>query len=210
MNLIQQLNWRYAAKAMNGRNIPQEKLERILEAARLAPSSYGLQPYKIIVVSNPLLKEKIKAAAYDQRVVTECAYLLVFAAWDTYTEARINKAFDQINEARGTAIELSENKRRHLLAVYPKRSAEENFTHIAKQCYISLGIAAVAAAEEGIDATPMEGFENEKIDALLDLATEKLKSTLLLTLGYRDPDQDWLASLPKARTPKADFITYLS
>lgn len=210
MTLIQKLNWRYATKAMNGQNIPQEKLERILEAARLAPSSYGLQPYKIMVVSNPLLKEKIKAAAYNQRVLTECACLLVFAAWDTYTEARINKAFDRTRSTYGKNIEEYENKRKHLLSLYPQRSAEENFIHIARQCYISLGIAAVAAAEENIDATPMEGFENEKIDALLGLEKEQLKSTLLLTLGYRDPNQDWLAHLPKARTPKADFITYFS
>ena len=83
MELLDKLNWRYATKAMNGEKVPQEKIDAILEAASLAPTSSGLQPFEILVITNPELKEKIKAIAWNQSVVTDCSHLLVFAAWDT-------------------------------------------------------------------------------------------------------------------------------
>jgi nitroreductase/dihydropteridine reductase len=89
MELLERLKWRYATKAMNGKKVADDKVNRILEAASLAPTSSGLQPFEIIVITNPEVKEKIKAIAWNQSVVTDCSHLLVFAAWDTYTEDRI-------------------------------------------------------------------------------------------------------------------------
>lgn len=97
MELLDQLNWRYAAKAMNGEPVAEDKIERILEAARLAPTSSGLQPFEIIVIKNQELKEKIRPEAWNQSVVTDCSHLLVFAAWDNYTVERINYMFDLTN-----------------------------------------------------------------------------------------------------------------
>lgn len=207
MNLLELLNKRYATKAMNGQQVPQEKIDNILEAARLAPTSSGLQPFEIIVISNQELKDKIKPIAFNQSVVSDCSHLLVFAAWDNYTEDRINMMFDLTNETRGFTNEGWENYRKMLLNAYPQRAEEINFTHAAKQAYLALGITLVAAVAEGVDSTPMEGYDAAALDALLDLKSKGLKSVSLVALGYKDADKDWLVNLKKVRRAKTDFVT---
>jgi len=209
MELLEKLKWRYATKAMNGKKVAQEKLDNILEAARLAPTSSGLQPFEIIVVSNQKKKEELKAAANNQTVVADCSHLLVFAAWDTYTAERINKAFDLTIELRGGSNEGWDKYRKFLLENYTKRDAKENLNHAAKQAYIALGFALVAAAVEQVDATPMEGFDPAAFDKILELDKKGLKSCVLLTLGYRDAEKDWLANLVKVRKAKNDFFTFI-
>jgi nitroreductase len=207
MSLLEKLNWRYASKAMNGQVVPQEKVNNIIEAARLAPTSSGLQPFEVYVITNPDVKEKIKAAAFNQSVVTDCSHLLVFAAWDTYTAERINHMFDLTNEKRGFTNEGFEAYRKNLLANYTAKSAEDNHQHAAKQAYIAFGMSLAAAAFEGVDATPMEGFNPSAVDEILGLKEKGLKSTLLLPLGYRDVKKDWLAGLVKVRKSYQDFVT---
>jgi len=209
MELLNKLNWRYATKAMNGEKVPQEKIDNIIEAISLAPTSSGLQPFEVIVVTNQEVKEKIKAIASNQSVVTDCSHLLVFAAWDTYTAERINKMFDLVNVERGFENEGWENYRQMLLNNYPKRDAETNFNHAAKQAYIAFSHAVVAAAFEEVDATPMEGFNPAALDELLGLKEKGLRSCVLLPLGYRDADSDWLVNLKKVRKPKEDLITVI-
>ena len=122
MDLLQRLNWRYATKKMNpAKVVPQEKVERILEAVRLAPTSSGLQPFEVIVISSAELREKIKPIAWGQGQIGDCSHLLVFAAWDDYTPERINMMFDLTNEARGIKSEGWENYRNMLLKNYPPR-----------------------------------------------------------------------------------------
>lgn len=207
MELIDKLNWRFATKAMNGTKVSQEKIDKILEAARLAPTSSGLQPFEIIVITNQDLKEKIRPLAANQSQIVDCSHLLVFAAWDTYTEERINKMFDLTNDVRGFKNEGWEAYRQQLLALYPNKSPEENFVHTSKQAYISFGAAIIAAAFEEVDSTPMEGFSPEAVDELLELNKKGLKSVVLLPLGYRDTTNDWLVNLQKVRKSKEDFIT---
>lgn len=209
MELLDKLNWRYATKAMNGTLVPQEKVDKIIEAARLAPTSSGLQPFEIMVITNPEVKKKIRPVAWDQSVITECSHLLVFAAWDTYTKERINYMFDLTNNIRGFKNEGWENYRQQLLNSYPQKDAEENFNHAAKQAYIALGIAMVAAAYEKVDTTPMEGFDAEAVDKILGLREKGLRSTVMLTLGYRAPKEDWLDDLEKVRKPTEDLVTLI-
>ena len=209
MELLEKLNWRYAAKAMNGEVVPQEKVDHILEAASLAPTSSGLQPFEIIVIKNADLKAKIRAISWNQSVVTDCSHLLVFAAWDTYTEERINKMFDLTNEIRGQKFEGWENYRQMLLNTYPQRDAEENFNHAAKQAYIAFSQAMTAAAFEGVDSTPLEGFDPSALDELLQLRAKGLRSCVMLSLGYRDAEKDWLVNLTKVRKSKEDLITVI-
>ncbi|MDA9343626.1 nitroreductase family protein [Algibacter sp.] len=209
MELLDQLNWRYAAKAMNGETVAEDKIERILEAARLAPTSSGLQPFEIIVIKNQELKEKIRPEAWNQSVVTDCSHLLVFAAWDNYTVDRINYMFDLTNEIRGFKNEGWENYRQMLLSAYPQKEAEENFNHAAKQAYIALGMAMVAAAYEKVDCTPMEGFSADKVDAILGLREKGLRSTVMLPIGYRAQKEDWLVDLVKVRKPMTDLVTVI-
>lgn len=208
MDLIQKLKWRYATKKMDSQKaVSQEKVERILEAVRLAPTSSGLQPFEIIVVTNHEVREKIKAIAWNQSQITDGSHLLVFAAWDNYTADRINMMFDLTNQERGSTNEGWENYRKMLLGKYPLRSAEENFQHAAKQAYIGLGVALVAAAFEKVDSTPMEGFDNKALDDILNLPAKGLKSVAIMPLGYRETDKDWLVNLKKVRKPRDQFVT---
>lgn len=209
MELLDKLNWRYAAKAMNGEIVAEDKIERILEAARLAPTSSGLQPFEIFVIKNQDIKEKIKPVAWNQSVITDCSHLLVFAAWDTYTEDRINYMFDLTNEIRGVKNEGWENYRQMLLKAYPEKDAEENFNHAAKQAYIAFSQAIIAAAYENVDATPLEGFDPASVDKILGLREKGLRSAVMLPLGYRAEDKDWLASLVKVRKPMEDLVTVI-
>jgi len=209
MELLDKLNWRYAAKAMNGEKVSQDKIDNIIEAARLAPTSSGLQPFEIIVVKNQAIKEEIKPVAWNQSMITDCSHLLVFVAWDTYTEDRINKMFDLTNEVRGFKNEGWENYRQMLLGSYPKKDAEENFNHTAKQAYIALGTAIIAAAYEGVDTTPIEGFDPDAVDKILGLREKGLRSVVMLPVGYRDTDTDWLVNLKKVRKSTEDLVTVI-
>ncbi|MDE3010369.1 MAG: NAD(P)H-dependent oxidoreductase [Pseudomonadota bacterium] len=211
MDLIQTLNWRYATKKFDPtRSVSQEKVDRILEAVRLAATSSGLQPYQVLVITNREMLGKIRAIAMGQGQVVDCSHLLVFAAWDDYTPARINMMFDLVNEQRGGSNEGWDNYRQMLLANYPKRGAEVNFQHAARQAYIGLGTALVAAANEHVDSTPMEGFDADQLDALLDLRAQGLRSVALLPLGYREAGSDWLVSLKKVRRARAQFVTEIA
>jgi len=209
MDLLDKLNWRYAAKAMNGKTVSEDKIENILEAARLAPTSSGLQPFEIMVIKNQDLKEKIKPEAWNQSVITDSSHLLLFAAWDTYTADRINYMFDLTNEIRGFKNEGWENYRQQLINSYPQRDAEYNFNHAAKQAYIALGMAMVAAAYEKVDSTPIEGFSADKVDEILGLREKGLRSTAFLAIGYKQQDEDWLVNLEKVRKPMKDLITVI-
>ncbi|MDO9202223.1 MAG: nitroreductase family protein, partial [Hydrogenophaga sp.] len=158
--LLDKLQWRYATKKMDAtKAVPQDKVDRIVEAARLAPTSSGLQPYEIIVVSSKAVREQIQPIAWNQAQITDGSHLLVFAAWDNYTAERINHMFDLTNQQRGGTNEGWENYRQMLLKSYPQRDAEVNFQHAARQAYIGLGAALIAAAFEAVDSTPMEGFD---------------------------------------------------
>ncbi|RED45198.1 nitroreductase [Winogradskyella eximia] len=209
MELLDKLNWRYAAKAMNGKVVPEEKIQRILEAARLAPTSSGLQPFEIMVITNQEVKEKIKPVAWNQSVITDCSHLLVFAAWDTYTADRINYMFDLTNEIRGFKNEGWENYRQMLLSSYPQKDAEENFNHAARQAYIAFAEAITAAAFEGVDSTPLEGFDPAAVDEILGLREKGVRSAVLLPIGYRKEDEDWLVNLVKVRKPMEDLVTVI-
>jgi nitroreductase/dihydropteridine reductase len=206
--LIDKLRWRYATKKMNpALTIAQDKVDRILEAVRLTASSSGLQPYEVLVVNDPALRARIREHAWNQAQVTDASHLLVFAAWDNYTADRINAMFDLTNELRGMKNDGWEAYRRKLLATYPPRSAEENYQHAARQAYIGLGTALIAAAEEQVDATPMEGFDPAQVDEILGLKARGLRSVLLVPLGYRQPDGDWLVNLKKVRRPTEQFVS---
>lgn len=209
MELLENLKWRYATKAMNGKKVSEEKLNNILEAASLAPTSSGLQPFEILVIENQELKSEIRKIAWDQSVITDCSHLLVFAAWDTYTAERINKMFDLTNDIREFKNEGWESYRQKLLSYYPQRDAEENFNHAAKQAYIAFSLSIAAAAFEKVDSTPLEGFEADKLDQILGLREKGLRSCVMLPIGYRDSEKDWLVNLKKVRKSREDLVTII-
>jgi nitroreductase/dihydropteridine reductase len=208
MDLIQSLNWRYAAKKLNPTlAVPQDKVSRIVEAVRLTATSSGLQPYELFVVTNKEVRERIKPIAWNQAQITDGSHLLVFAAWDNYTVDRINAMFDLTNDERGFKNEGWENYRQMLLKSYPQRDAEVNYQHAARQAYIAVGTALIAAAAEEVDATPMEGFDPAALDEILGLRARGLRSVVIMPLGYRATEGDWLVNLKKVRRPTSSFVT---
>lgn len=210
MSLIDDLNWRYATKKMNGKAVPQEKLDYILEATRLTPSSSGLQPYKVFVITDKEKLEKIKEFSFNQSQITDCSHLLVFAAWDGYTKERINEVFVKTARERGLPDNAMEDYENMLWGMYKPLGNEWHKTHTAKQAYIAFGLAIAAAAEQKVDATPMEGFDPAKMDEFLGLTELGLKSVVILPLGYRAEEGDWLQNLKKVRTPKENFVTEIA
>lgn len=206
MNLIDLMKWRYATKKMDpSKAVPQDKVDRIVEATRLSASSSGLQPYDVLVVTNPEVRQKLQAAAYNQAQVTEGSHVLVFAAWDNYTRERIMSMFNLMAKERGGETEASIAYRDRLIDSSLARDAQMNHEHAARQAYIGLGTAMIAAATEGVDATPMEGFDPAKVDEILGLSARGLRSVILLPLGYRETGKDWLEKLPKVRRATADW-----
>jgi nitroreductase / dihydropteridine reductase len=209
MDLIQALNWRYAAKRMNGQKVPQEKIENILEATRLAPSSMGLQPYTVLVIEDEDLRKQIQKVANNQPQIVEGSHLLVFAAWDNITELQINEYINNTAETRGVTLDSLSGFKNALLGIANRNTQEQNFQWSARQAYIAFGTAIAAAATEKVDATPMEGFNAAALDELLNLKEKGLRSVTLLPLGYRDAENDWLANQKKVRREKEEFFLHL-
>lgn len=208
MSIINQLNWRYATKRYNGQKVPSEKLENILEAIRLSASSIGLQPYSVIVVEDPEIKAQLRPAANNQPQITEASHLLVFAAWENITLDGINEYLQQTAEVRNVSLDSLSTLKAYLVSILDN-SPEQNFNWAARQAYIALGTALVAAADEQVDATPMEGFNPSEFDRILGLPEKHLKSVALLALGYRDAANDWNAGLPKVRRDKEKLFIRL-
>jgi nitroreductase/dihydropteridine reductase len=207
MALLDDLQWRYATKKYDPtKQVPQEYVDKIVEAARLAPTSSGLQPFRIIVVTDPELKEKLVPIAWGQRVVADASHILIFAAWDRYTEERIDDVYDRTTDERGLPRGRFGSYTDKLKAMYLPQEADVNFAHAARQAYIGFGLSIAQAAELKVDATPMEGFSGPELDTLLDLPSKGLRSVLMLPLGYRDAENDWLRPMKKVRSPREEFV----
>ncbi len=206
MSFLNNLNWRYATKKYDtAAKLPQEKLDTILEAIRMAPSSNGFQPYDVLVVSNAAIREKLKAAGFGQPQFTEAAVVLVFAAWDNIHVGNLGKVFDNFAAIRGASESLTE-RRKSSLANFEGKSAQENFAHAAQQAFIGLGFGLAAAAELKVDSSPMGGFNPAQFDEILGLKAKGLRSVAVLCLGTRASEGDWLAGLKKVRRSRADMI----
>ena len=207
--LSDHMGWRYATKKMTPSSpVPQEQVDAIIEAVRMAPTSSGLQPFELFVITNKELRSKIAEAANGQAQITDGSHLLVFATWDNYTAERIDEVVQLTVEARGDLPTLR-GYFDFLKANYVPRHPEINYAHAARQTYIAVGFALMAAAEQEVDSTPIEGFNPDAVDAILGLRERGLRSVVLMPLGYRDPEGDWLLPMPKVRKSRAAMVTDL-
>ena len=205
MELIESLQWRYATKKMNGDKIPQDKLERILEATRLAPSSYGLTPYQVIVVEDQDIKEQLVGACYGQTQLADSSAVLVFATWDTIDEESVGNYINTIAKERNLPVNNLNDFKGMMVGTITNMTEEKKTIWAQKQVYIGLGFSLVASALEGVDSTPMEGFVPSQVDEVLGLKELGLSSTVILTLGYRD-EVDVLSTLKKVRRDNDNFF----
>lgn len=207
MSLLEDLNWRHAVKAYDPtKKVSEENIQKIIEAARLAPTSSGLQPFKILVIKDQNIKNQLADSALNPDCMRECSHVLIFAGWDRYTAERIDKVYDFTTDERGLPRGRFSSYTDKLKSIYLAQSADENFAHIARQTYIALGMALAQAAELKIDTTPVEGFSNKVVDEVLELNKLGLKSVSLMYVGYADQERDWLNQMKKVRTPIEDFV----
>ncbi len=210
MELLNSLQWRYATKRYNSEvKLSDEVVMQIVETARMAPTSSGLQPFEMILIKNQELKEKLVPVAMNQVQVRECSHLLVFAAWDTYTEARIDSVFDNMETIREMPKGEMNEYKNSIKAHFGSLTPEQQFQHAARQAYIAFGLAIGAAAELKVDASPMEGFHNDQMDEVLGLTAKGLKSVTILALGERDHENDWLAPMKKVRFSLESILTVI-
>lgn len=206
MSLLNHLNWRYATKRMTGEKVSQEKVDYILEATRLSASSMGLQPYTILVVEDMELRKQIQKVAYNQPQIVEASHLLIFAAWDNITETQVDEYMQDIATVRSIPVESLADFKGSLMGAVVSRTQEQKYEWAARQTYIALGTALAAAAEQGVDATPMEGFDPAALDELLNLKDKGLRSVTMLPLGFRLAEADFLATAKKVRRNKEQLF----
>lgn len=210
MSLIEDLKWRHAVKGYDPtQKVSEEDISKIVEAARLAPSSSGLQPFKVIVVKDQQIKDQLAAGALNPECMQQASHVILFAAWDRYTAERIDKIYDFTTDERGLPRGRFESYTNKLKAIYLPQSAALNFAHTARQTYIALGLALAQAAELKVDTTPVEGFNNSHVDEVLQLKEQGLKSVSLMYVGVADPQKDWTAPMKKVRVPKEEFVIEL-
>jgi len=206
MEFLESLQWRYATKKMNGWKIPQDKLDRILQATKLAPSSYGLTPYNVIVVEDQKLKEELQGAAYGQSQLTDSSAVLVFATWDDVRESAVDTYIDYVAKQREIPVEGLKGMSDMMKGSLSNMTQEQKVSWAQRQAYIGLGFALTAAAVEGVDSTPMEGFNPPAVDRILGLQEHGLMSVVILPLGYRDTENDPMASMKKVRWDDKHFF----
>jgi len=206
MSLLDSLKWRYAVKRMNGNKIPEGTMNTILEATKLAPSSFGLTPYNIIVIEDEETRKKLQPHFYNQPQVGESSALVIFATWNSITEKEVAAYMQEIAEERGVPVESLNDFAGYINGSIKNLTAEQLQIWAAKQTYIALGFALVAAATEEIDATPMEGFKPDAVDEALGLKELGLHSAVAVTLGYRDAANDYLSGAKKVRRASEKLI----
>ncbi len=206
MSLLDALKWRYAVKRMNGNKIPEAKLNTILEATKLAPSSFGLTPYNIIVIEDEETRKKLQPHFYNQPQVGESSALVIFATWNSITEKEVADYMQEIADERGVPVENLKDFAGYINGSIKNLTAEQLQIWAAKQTYIALGFTLVAAASEEVDATPMEGFIPDAVDEALGLKALGLHSAVAVTLGYRDAANDYLSGAKKVRRATEKLI----
>jgi nitroreductase / dihydropteridine reductase len=209
-SLTESMNWRYATKKMNGTKVNTLKLNGVLEAIRLSPSSFGLQPFQVIVVKDQAIKEKMKAAAYHQPQMVDSDCVLVFAVKEGNYEAQVEALIARTAAERNMPIEQLEGYKQQILgSLSYMPTPEQRQGWAARQAYIALGVALTACAIKKIDSTPMEGFVPDTMDEILGLKEKGLKSVVMLAIGNRDEANDRLAGAKKIRPKSADFFIKL-
>ncbi|MBP4138383.1 nitroreductase family protein [Flavobacterium geliluteum] len=206
MELLEALKWRYATKKFSNKKVANEKIHEILEAINLSASSTGMQTYRVFAIENRKLQKELGEGSFNTQIA-ESSHLLVFAAFETVNKEMIDKYIQFIADERSMPVQNLADFKTALVDGLLNRTDEENFIWSAKQAYIGLGTGLIAAANLQVDACPMEGFNTERFDKLLGLKEKKLKSVVLLALGYRDEENDQFTKLKKVRISMDEFVT---
>ena len=209
-SLINQLQWRYATKAFDpAKKIAAAEWAVLEQALILSPSSYGMQPYKFLVITDPATREKLVPASWNQRQPADCSHYVVFAVRTSNTEAEVDEYMARIAEVRGGSADALGGFKKILVAdVVDGERGKMATEWAARQAYIALGNFMTAAALVGIDTCPMEGFVPPQYDEILGLREKGLTAAVACAAGYRSAD-DKYATLPKVRFPASKLIVHI-
>ena len=208
-NFIKNANWRYATKKFDAtKKVSDADLQTLKEAIRLSASSYGLQPYQVILVENPELRAQLQPAAWGQAQIVDASHVLVFANYTNIGDAEIDAYLNNVAETRGLPLDALQGYGDFMKSKISSLSAEQKNIWTSKQTYIALGNLLNAAAELNIDVTPMEGFEPEKVNTILGLNERGLNASLIATIGYRHAD-DATQSYAKVRKSEQELFINL-
>ena len=206
MNIVKALQWRYAAKKFDSsRVIPNDIIEVIKESFNLTASSYGLQPVKLLLVSNKSILQELVPLSSNQKQVGQASHLCVFCVDTNIDEAYIRSYFENIKSTRNTPDAVLSSFRDSIISSFGSKSTDEIYNWGAKQAYLSLGNMLTVCATQEIDACPMEGFDPEAYDAFFKLKEKGLRSALVMPIGYRAKD-DMFADMKKVRKDLTDSI----
>jgi nitroreductase len=198
--------WRYATKAFDpARTIDPATWAALEQAAVLAPSSYGLQPWAFVVVTDPEVRKRLHPVSWNQPQILDASHLVVFAAKHPPTAADVERHVANTEAVRGQPAGSLDPLRQRINGSLAKMSAADAHAWAARQCYIALGVFLSAAAQLGVDACPMEGFQPEKYDELLGLGERGLKAVVIATAGYRSAT-DKYAAAAKVRFPVDEVV----
>ncbi len=205
--ILDALNWRYAVKRFDAeKKLSSQQVEDVLQAAVLTPSSYGLQPYKIVVVENKDLRDRLQAASHGQPQVTDASHFLVLCGRKDFNHEYLQDYIERIALQRNTTADTMSGFLKmmegHLFGKFTEQDRKE---WIAKQVYIVLGNIMTACAAMEIDTCPMEGLDSAEYDKILDLDEQNLFTALACPIGYRSTE-DKYAGLPKFRYPQAELV----
>lgn len=205
MNLLEDLKWRHAAKGMNGTKVSEDKIGRLLEVINLTPTSLGMQAYKVLVIENQELKQRIFDEACPQQPVVGCSHLLVFVTNTDLSDQFMDDYFNRLEQKRNMGKEWMTKYRAKVEGFRAKNSSNEE-SWLSRQVYIALGFACVAAANERVDSVPIEGYDKSILDKILNLKEKNQSSVVMLPLGYSDPETDWMSKQPKVRKDLKDLV----
>lgn len=207
MSLVRSLEWRYATKKYDtSRQLSDEQFEDLLSSVQLAPSSYGLQPYRFITVKDPAKLEQISRAAFGQPQITTASKVLVIAVETNINEETVKNYIDKAAVARNTDRKSLAVREQFVNSRLALLSPDQKVEWAEKQAFLAIGILVSAAAEAGIDASPMEGFAPQQVDEILGFKEQHLKTALLFALGYRSAEDEF-ATIPKVRKTKTELFT---
>lgn len=205
-NITQALTWRYATKKFDTtKKLSEDTLHTLKESIRLSPSSYGLQPYAIIEVTTPELREKLKVSSYGQTQVTDASHLFVFAAQTDVTEAHVDEFIKSHSTIRNVPVEALAGYAGMMKANIVARTTEQKVLWAEKQAYIALGFLLETAAMLEVDAAPMEGFDAAQFDEILGLKEKGLTAAVICAVGYRSEDDEY-ANQPKVRRAESELF----
>ncbi|TBX65180.1 NAD(P)H-dependent oxidoreductase [Flavobacterium silvisoli] len=208
-NFIKNANWRYATKKFDPtKKVSDRDLETLKEAIRLSASSYGLQPYKVLIIENPEIRAKLQPVAWGQSQIVEASHLLVFANITDFGDTQIDEYIENVASTRGLPADTLKGYSDFMKSKISSLPLENRNVWTSKQTYIALSNLLNAAAELNIDVTPMEGFEPDKFNEILGLNDLGLNTSLVATIGYRH-EEDATQNYAKVRKSNEELFINL-